>query len=138
MFFNFSKKYMDDLYDINFQSNGKFCKIRIRYNVIHDLCTIPHLKYSLMLDKISKYIWTIWCSWNERIFSNFMSGPFDCIVRQLLMCILDYWLSIWVDYRCRFVGRILFSNFRTMRDTFGETTLHLLYMRSHNGDISML
>jgi hypothetical protein len=28
---------MYNLYDINFQSNSKICKIRIRYNVIHSL-----------------------------------------------------------------------------------------------------
>jgi hypothetical protein len=28
---------MDDIYDINFRSKGEFCKICIRYNIIHDL-----------------------------------------------------------------------------------------------------
>jgi hypothetical protein len=32
MISNFSKNYMDDLYDTNFQSNGEFCKICIRYS----------------------------------------------------------------------------------------------------------
>jgi hypothetical protein len=35
---------MNDLYDINFQSNSEFCEIRIRYNVIHDWSTVDHLK----------------------------------------------------------------------------------------------
>jgi hypothetical protein len=34
---------MDDIYDINFQFTGRFCEIRIRYNVIHDWSTINHL-----------------------------------------------------------------------------------------------
>jgi hypothetical protein len=47
---------MDDLYDINFESNGKFYKIYIRYNSIDDLCTIYgrlneifHIRQSLYL-----------------------------------------------------------------------------------------
>jgi hypothetical protein len=35
---------MDDLHDINFQSNGRFCEICIRYNVIYDRSTMNHLK----------------------------------------------------------------------------------------------
>jgi hypothetical protein len=42
---------MDDLYDIKFQSNGKFCKTRIPYNYIQDLCTMHHLKHSFILEK---------------------------------------------------------------------------------------
>jgi hypothetical protein len=34
---------MDDLYDINFQSNNKFYKIHIRYNNIDNLLTVDHL-----------------------------------------------------------------------------------------------
>jgi hypothetical protein len=30
---------MDDLYNINFQSNDKFYKIRIYYNIIHNRST---------------------------------------------------------------------------------------------------
>jgi hypothetical protein len=41
---------MDDLYDINFQSNGEFCKTRIRYRVIHNWSTIDHLKIWFMLE----------------------------------------------------------------------------------------
>jgi hypothetical protein len=43
MILNFFKKYMDNIYAINFQSNGRFYKIRIRYNVIHDRCTMKNL-----------------------------------------------------------------------------------------------
>jgi hypothetical protein len=38
------KELMNYLYDINFQFNGEFDKIRIRYNVIHDWSIINHLK----------------------------------------------------------------------------------------------
>jgi hypothetical protein len=34
---------MDDLNDINFQSNGEFCEIRIHYNKIGHLPTVDHL-----------------------------------------------------------------------------------------------
>jgi hypothetical protein len=34
---------MDNLYDINFQFNDKFCIIHIRYNVIHNWFTMDHL-----------------------------------------------------------------------------------------------
>jgi hypothetical protein len=47
----FLKFFMDDICDINFQSNGRFCKIRIRYNVIHVLCTVKDLIKSFILDK---------------------------------------------------------------------------------------
>jgi hypothetical protein len=44
---------MDGLYNINFQSNSKFCKIHIHYDdVIYDLCTMKDLN-STMLDKAS-------------------------------------------------------------------------------------
>jgi hypothetical protein len=33
---------MDNLYDINFQSNDQFYKIHIRYNNINDLSTVDH------------------------------------------------------------------------------------------------
>ena len=33
-FLNF---FIDNLYETNFQSNGKFCKIHIRYNIGHKL-----------------------------------------------------------------------------------------------------
>jgi hypothetical protein len=33
---------MDDLYDINFQSNGGFYEIYIRYNSIYDWSTMDH------------------------------------------------------------------------------------------------
>jgi hypothetical protein len=40
---------MHGLYDINFKSNGEFCKIRIRYNVIYNWSTIDHLiKWSIL------------------------------------------------------------------------------------------
>jgi hypothetical protein len=42
---------MDDLYDINFQSNNEFCKIHIPYNVIQYSCTMYHLRDMCMLDK---------------------------------------------------------------------------------------
>jgi hypothetical protein len=35
---------MDDLYDINFQSNDEFCEIRIHYNFIHGWFIMNHLK----------------------------------------------------------------------------------------------
>jgi hypothetical protein len=34
---------MDDLYDINFQFDGEFCKIRIRYNNTDHLFTVDYL-----------------------------------------------------------------------------------------------
>jgi hypothetical protein len=40
MIFNFS---IDDLYDINFQSNGGFFKIRIHCNIIRNWSTMNHL-----------------------------------------------------------------------------------------------
>jgi hypothetical protein len=40
---------MDDLYETNFQSNGEFCKIRIRYSVIRKWSTMDHLmKWSIL------------------------------------------------------------------------------------------
>jgi hypothetical protein len=42
---------MDDLYDINFQSNNEFCKIHIPYNVIQYSCTMYHLRDMCMLDE---------------------------------------------------------------------------------------
>ncbi len=39
---------MDDLYDINFQSNGGFYKIRIRYNNNCNLCTMEDLVSSML------------------------------------------------------------------------------------------
>jgi hypothetical protein len=33
------KKIMDDLYDLYFQFNDKYCKIHIHYNSINNLCT---------------------------------------------------------------------------------------------------
>jgi hypothetical protein len=40
---------MDGLYETNFQFNGEFCKIRIRYSVIHNWSTIDHLiKWSIL------------------------------------------------------------------------------------------
>jgi hypothetical protein len=40
---------MDNQYETNFQSNSKFCKIRIRYSVIHNWSTIDHLiKWSIL------------------------------------------------------------------------------------------
>jgi hypothetical protein len=47
---------MYNLYDINFQSNNKFCKIHIHYNNIDDLCTMKDLMKSFMLDKSLIYI----------------------------------------------------------------------------------
>jgi hypothetical protein len=42
---------MDDLYDINFQSNDEFYKIRIRYNnVIHNWSIMDHLKNLSILE----------------------------------------------------------------------------------------
>jgi hypothetical protein len=41
---------MDNLYDIIFQSNGEFHKVRIHYNVIHDLCIMHHMNHLCMLD----------------------------------------------------------------------------------------
>jgi hypothetical protein len=38
MIFYFFKNFIDDLYNINFQFNGEFCKIRICYLNIHNLC----------------------------------------------------------------------------------------------------
>jgi hypothetical protein len=35
---------MNNLYDINFQSNVEFYEIRIRYHVIHNWFTIDYLK----------------------------------------------------------------------------------------------
>jgi hypothetical protein len=35
---------MDDLYDMNFQSNDEFCKIRIRYNRINHFSMVDHLR----------------------------------------------------------------------------------------------
>jgi hypothetical protein len=37
---------MDNLYDIKFQLNGGFCKIRIRYYVIHD--EVIHIRICLI------------------------------------------------------------------------------------------
>jgi hypothetical protein len=34
---------MDDLYDINFQSNDRFCKIHIRYSGIGHLSMVDRL-----------------------------------------------------------------------------------------------
>jgi hypothetical protein len=36
---------MENLYDVNFQSNGEFHKFCIRYNVIHDLCVMHNLQH---------------------------------------------------------------------------------------------
>jgi hypothetical protein len=47
---------MDELYDINFKSNNKFCKIHIHYNIIYELSTMHHLNHSFMSDKT---IWNI-------------------------------------------------------------------------------
>jgi hypothetical protein len=44
MIFNFSKKFIGDLFDINFQSNNGFYEIRIRNKVIHNWSTIDHLE----------------------------------------------------------------------------------------------
>jgi hypothetical protein len=42
---------MDDLYDINFQSNDEFYKIQIRYNnVIHNWSIMDHLKNLSILE----------------------------------------------------------------------------------------
>jgi hypothetical protein len=41
---------MDDLYDINFQSDGGFCKIRICYSVIKNWSTIDHLMKWFILE----------------------------------------------------------------------------------------
>jgi hypothetical protein len=40
---------MDDLYETNFQSNGRFFEIHIRYRVIHNWSTMNHLmKWSIL------------------------------------------------------------------------------------------
>jgi hypothetical protein len=41
---------MGNLYNINFQSNGQFYKIHIRYNNIHDLCTMKDLVKYFTID----------------------------------------------------------------------------------------
>jgi hypothetical protein len=58
MIFNFFKKIIiiDDLYDINFEFNGKFCEINIIYNNIHNLCTVEELMKSFILDKAIREI----------------------------------------------------------------------------------
>jgi hypothetical protein len=38
--FQIFKKFMIDLYDINFKFNGWFCKIHIHYNIIHNGSTM--------------------------------------------------------------------------------------------------
>jgi hypothetical protein len=43
MIFNFYKKIINDIYDINFQSNDRFYKIRTRYNIIHDWFIMDNL-----------------------------------------------------------------------------------------------
>jgi hypothetical protein len=47
---------MDDLYDINFQINDKFYKIRIYYNNISNLYIMEELVKSSILDKVIKNI----------------------------------------------------------------------------------
>jgi hypothetical protein len=43
----FQKKIIiNDIYDINIQFNSKFCKIRICYNNISNLCMVKDLKKS--------------------------------------------------------------------------------------------
>jgi hypothetical protein len=39
----FSNFFMDDLYEINYQFNGRFCKIHIHYNSIDHLSSVDHL-----------------------------------------------------------------------------------------------
>jgi hypothetical protein len=41
---------MDNLYDINFQSNNKIYKIYIRYNIICDLYSMHYFNHSFMID----------------------------------------------------------------------------------------
>jgi hypothetical protein len=41
---------MNDLYDINYKFNGRFCKIRICYSVIHNWFTMDHLKKWYILE----------------------------------------------------------------------------------------
>jgi hypothetical protein len=41
---------MDDLYDINFESNGEFCKIHLYFNNIRNLCIVKDLVDSFAVD----------------------------------------------------------------------------------------
>jgi hypothetical protein len=51
--FNFFKKIIDNLYDINFQSNDKFCIIRIYYMLFTHLYTIKDFLDYFILDDAS-------------------------------------------------------------------------------------
>jgi hypothetical protein len=52
---------MDDLYETNFQSNGGFCEIPIRYRVIHNWSTMNHLmklsflEFALVLGVLGRF-----------------------------------------------------------------------------------
>jgi hypothetical protein len=43
---------MDDLYDVNFQSNDKFCKICIRHSSIQDLCSVKDLNDLCLIELV--------------------------------------------------------------------------------------
>jgi 4-hydroxy-3-methylbut-2-enyl diphosphate reductase IspH len=59
---------MDNLYDINFQSNSEFYEIYIRYNVIHNWSTMNHLKNLVRIKIFLSLLYKLPKNWHNEYF----------------------------------------------------------------------